>query len=326
MRHWDSGRAESGDFYCFCLVVQGGAGLVSLVATIEYADFVYHLAGFTALLQGFAVVSAGVAGTVCAGGGERALPQGQYDVEDSVKSFAGPVSPLDLIGVAVGLVAGAFVLIPYGQHLPGAARELPVVFQLAVCAMVSAAALYVVQFRRRYSEVSELAATQSLHHHFLFNTLNTTAYQLDRNPATAVRILTELSELYRAMLRQKPMITLAEETEFAWCYVQLERIRLGDRLGVEWRVPDGRGMRVRTPAMVMQPLIENAIYHGVETREQGGVVRVCVEVRHKRVFFDIRNPVGNLIPESHAQGNHMAQKSVPKKLLLSLRGSLSLYL
>ena len=79
-------------------------------------------------------------------------------------------------------------------------------------------------------------SVKQLRHHFMFNALNTTVYLIKSKPGVAIRILTDLSELFRAMLKQKPIVTLREETEFVKGYIRIERIRLGPRLGVKWRL------------------------------------------------------------------------------------------
>ena len=187
--------------------------------------------------------------------------------------------------------------------------------------VASAVSLYVVHLRRQNHRLRQSEAesrgrmmAQQLRHHFLFNTLNTTACLINTRPNLATHILTDLSELFRAMLQHKSAITLAEETQFVRRYLRIERNRLGGRLGVAWRVPDAGHLRVKVPPMTLQPLVENAIYHGIETRKQGGVVYIGIEAREKRTIVHIRNPVEDAVSTGRAEGNRLAQKRVAERL------------
>ena len=308
------GAGNTGSVFCFFAVVEVCAVIAAFVATSDPRAFGHHLLGFTLLFQIIAIVHLGC--WCCLRRWRRAT--GVRGAANAGKINAGvftePGLSSGLTGLLAGLVVGAGVLVVCGRYLPGAAGALSVVTQLLICLAASTLALYVVRLRQRYVETREYLLAQRLRHHFLFNTLNTTVYLIGHDSDTAVRILTDLSELFRTMLRQTPMITLAEEAEFTRRYIHIERVRLGNRLSVEWRVPDTKHMHVLVPAMVMQPLVENAIYHGVETRERGGTVRVDIDARHNRVFFEIRNPVGDAALEYHARGNRMAQKSVRERL------------
>jgi two-component sensor histidine kinase len=137
---------------------------------------------------------------------------------------------------------------------------------------------------------TELARAQlealrlELQPHFLFNTLNSIAALVRKrdNPA-ALEMLLSLSHLLRMTLdRSRRQLTpLAEELELVERYVALQRVRFGDRLQVEYAI-DERGRDALVPAMLLQPLVENAIRHGIEPRAKGGVVRVTCTVRAPR--------------------------------------------
>ncbi len=303
-------RAGANEFFVFCAAVEVCAVIAATAVTLEPGLFIRHLAGFSLLLQGVAAVGAG---------GWRCLRCVRRGAERNIRA-AGAAAPALLSGLTV-FVTGAWLLAAYGRHLPGAAGELPVVMQLTGAGVASAAALYIVRLRRHHRRLRRSGAdarkyvlAQRLRHHFLFNTLNTTACLIESRSDIAARTLVDLSELFRVMLRQRPTITLAEETEFVRRYIRIERVRLGNRLGVEWRVPDVKHMRAKVPTMVMQPLVENAIYHGIETCTEGGIIRIHIEIREDRVFFDIRNPVGDAMSASRIEGNRMALKSVRERL------------
>lgn len=158
----------------------------------------------------------------------------------------------------------------------------------------------------------------SLHHyiryHFLFNALNTTVCLIESHPRRAKANLEKLSELFRVMLSQKEKISLQEEIETVRCYVDIEQIRLGDRLQVAWHLDCDDALASYVPTMLLQPLVENAIYHGMETlTTHAGTVDVIIRSSNRKVIFEVENPIGN---QSHLQGHSSAQKNIEKRLAL----------
>ncbi len=310
-----SKRIGGNEFWCFCVAVQVCAliaAIAAIAATLDPGLFMRDLVGFTLLLQGVAVVKAGC--WCCL---RRCRERRGGENTEALHTTMCLALPSGFIGI----VAGAGVLIKYGQHLPGTAGDLPVVVQLVSSAVASIASLYVARLResnkrlrRSEAEARKHTLVQRLRHHFLFNTLNTTVYLVKSRPEAAACTLLDLSELFRVMLQQKSTITLAEEIAFARNYIRIERVRLGDRLGVEWRVPSAGYLCMKVPTMVMQPLIENAIYHGVEPLKEGGIIRINVEARENHVLFEICNPIGGKTPENRMEGNCMAQESVRERL------------
>ena len=310
-------RASAGEVWHFCVAVQVCALTAAVMTTQTPSAFLINLAGFTLLLQGAAAINAGCwcllyasarAGRIWFWGRPPTRPFGTM----------GLVLPTALAGFSVNVG----VLAVCGRYLPGAVGSLPVAAQALGSAALLALSFYATSLHRRNKRLQrgEMEATgyllaQRLRHHFLFNALNTTVGLIRRHPDVAMRTLENLSELFRAMLKQKPTTTLAEEIEFVRHYIHIERVRLGPRLGVEWRVSSPECLDARMPTMLIQPLVENAVYHGIEPQEKGGVIRIEIEDRGDRVFFDIRNPVGDVMPMPRAEGNRTAQKSVRERLV-----------
>jgi two-component system, LytTR family, sensor histidine kinase AlgZ len=113
--------------------------------------------------------------------------------------------------------------------------------------------------------------------HFLFNSMNTIAALTRSNPARAEEAVQDLADLFRANLSEKRnQIPLADEIDVARTYQRMEQLRLGDRLRVEWKI-DSLPRDALVPGLTLQPLLENAIYHGVEPRPEGGTVTVTAE-------------------------------------------------
>ena len=146
--------------------------------------------------------------------------------------------------------------------------------------------------------------------HFLFNCMNTIAGLTRRSPILAEKVVEDLSDLLRASLRDvRQPVTLAEELALCECYLRVEKHRLGDRLQVEWK-PPAVHLDLRLPALTLQPLMENAIYHGIERLPGGGTITLEHEVLDDAVWIGITNPyqVANV-----SRGHHMAQDNVSQR-------------
>ncbi|MFZ3124290.1 MAG: histidine kinase, partial [Acidovorax sp.] len=137
---------------------------------------------------------------------------------------------------------------------------------------------------------ARLAELQSrIRPHFLFNTLNSAIALVRAEPAKAESLLEDLSDLFRhALVEQGEAVTLAEEITLARRYLAIEEVRFGKRLQVQWSL-DPRTGNARLPPLLLQPLVENAVKHGVETSARGGKLRVLTELRGSRVVVRITN-------------------------------------
>ena len=149
--------------------------------------------------------------------------------------------------------------------------------------------------------------------HFLFNSMNTIAALTRSNPARAEEAVLDLAELFRANLNEKRNeIALAEEIDVARTYQRMEQLRLGDRLRVDWNV-DSLPANALVPGLTLQPLLENAIYHGVEPRPGGGVVTVTGEFNKGMITIVVRNPVP-LANLTVRDGNRLALANIKERL------------
>ena len=149
--------------------------------------------------------------------------------------------------------------------------------------------------------------------HFLFNSMNTIAALTRSNPARAEEAVLDLAELFRANLNEKRgQIPLAEEIDVARTYQRMEQLRLGDRLRVDWKV-DSLPADALVPGLTLQPLLENAIYHGVEPRPGGGVVTVTGEFNKGMITIVVRNPVP-LPSLTVRDGNRLALANIKERL------------
>ncbi len=143
------------------------------------------------------------------------------------------------------------------------------------------------RLERRYAEAQILAIRAQLDPHFIFNTLNAISTQLERNPKSARRMVEDLAELLRMSFdpRSRQDVSLESEIAFLMRYVDLQKARFGERLRVEVDIdPAARGALV--PSLLLQPLVENAIRHGLSSRARGG--RILIKAERVGEAVDIR--------------------------------------
>lgn len=149
--------------------------------------------------------------------------------------------------------------------------------------------------------------------HFLFNTLNSAIALVREDPARAESLLEDLSELFRhALMDQGEAVTLSEEVALARHYLGIEQVRFGERLQVEWSIDASAGS-ARVPPLFLQPLVENAVKHGVEPSAVGARVKISTQRRGSLVVIKVTNtvPAGQGAP-----GHGVAQDNVRDRLRL----------
>ncbi len=148
--------------------------------------------------------------------------------------------------------------------------------------------------------------------HFLFNTLNSIASLIVSRPESAEQAVEDLAELFRASLKEnRGATTVADELRLCELYLGIEQLRLGDRLRVEWQV-DATLLDAPMPSLVLQPLVENAVYHGIARLPEGGVITVVLDREGDSVRVTVDNPVPAGAQSS--EGNQMALANVEQRL------------
>lgn len=149
--------------------------------------------------------------------------------------------------------------------------------------------------------------------HFLFNSLNSISALTATNAELARRMTTTLADFFRKSLSYgaKETITLKEELSLLEDYLEIEKIRFGKRLSVEQHLePDT--LSVQLPPLILQPLLENAIKHGISNSLNGGTVTIASQKKHERLFITVENPMEEEIPMTKGAG--MGQEIVRKRL------------
>jgi two-component system, LytTR family, sensor histidine kinase AlgZ len=150
--------------------------------------------------------------------------------------------------------------------------------------------------------------------HFLFNSLNAVLSLVRSDPHRAEQALEDLSELFRVLMREnRDLVPLQNEIDLTKAYLGLEKLRLGDRLSVDWHInkmpPDAL-----IPPLVIQPLVENAVYHGIEPQREPGQISLNIYRSGDTVHIVIRNPYAE--SGSHHAGNKLALDNIRERLAL----------
>ncbi len=161
---------------------------------------------------------------------------------------------------------------------------------------------------------ARLQALQSrIRPHFLFNSMNTIASLTRIHPERAETAVEDLADLFRAAMRDnKTLHTLGEEWDLCRRYLAIETLRLGERLKVNWAV-EALPEDAYLPPLLIQPLLENAIYHGIETRTEGGTINLSGQFENQQLKLQIENPVPTR-GEHSQQGNQLAQNNIYDRL------------
>jgi len=178
------------------------------------------------------------------------------------------------------------------------------------------------QYRRRIiiAADAKLQALQArIQPHFLFNSMNIIAGLIPINPVLAERVIEDLSDLFRASLAEhRSQVSLQSEIDLCKRYLGIEQLRLGERLQSKWQLPDNLDS-VKIPPLTLQPLIENAIYHGIQPLIEGGTVTIDIKVDGQSCYIRIENPIANkneVIPsaDKSRDGNNIALNNVRERL------------
>lgn len=150
--------------------------------------------------------------------------------------------------------------------------------------------------------------------HFLFNSINAVLSLVRSEPRRAEAALEDMADLFRVLMADnRELVPLEAEVELCRQYLDLEKLRLGDRLQVEWHV-DNMPRDALVPPLVLQPLLENAVYHGIEPAVEPGVVSINIYALRDQLHMVLRNPYRK--EGSHHAGNKMALGNIRERLSL----------
>ena len=170
---------------------------------------------------------------------------------------------------------------------------------------------------------SRLQALQArIRPHFLFNSINAVLSLIRAEPRRAETALEDMADLFRVLMADnRDLMPLANEVQLCRQYLALEKLRLGDRLQVEWHTEKMPGDAL-VPPLLLQPLVENAVYHGIEPSSEPGVVNLNIYLVRDQVHMVLRNPYRR--EGSHHSGNKMALGNIRERLALHFDAEASL--
>ena len=150
--------------------------------------------------------------------------------------------------------------------------------------------------------------------HFLFNSLNAVLSLVRSEPRRAEHALENMADLFRALMSQaNHLVPLEDEVALTRAYLELEQLRLNERLQVAWHVGKMPGDAL-IPPLVIQPLVENAVYHGIEPQPAGGEISLNIYRSGDKVHIVVRNPIA--ADAGHHKGNRIALANIRERLLL----------
>ncbi len=215
---------------------------------------------------------------------------------------------------------GLFMVLPDQSFRPNAWQLLNNFTLSALIAGIWLRYLYLHQQLQNQRDAETQARIQALQSrirpHFLFNSMNSIASLIASAPETAERVVENLSDLFRASLAEPSLIPLERELMLCRQYLDIEQLRLDRRLQVDWHIAH-YDPRAKIPSLMLQPLMENAIFHGIEPLPQGGTVRIRVTQKNKTLSIVISNPYP-LVRKNGGDGkgrhNSMALENIRRRL------------
>jgi two-component system sensor histidine kinase AlgZ len=155
--------------------------------------------------------------------------------------------------------------------------------------------------------------------HFLFNSLNTVAHLVHKDPVQAEEAILDLADIMRTTLDRRNRISLQEELDVTMRYLRMEGLRLGKRrLTVVWDMDRNTlPFDMQILPLILQPLVENAIYHGIQPRKEGGTLGISLYDAGSHLAVSVTNPLSPSGASSHQKGNHIAQENMKNRLHLA---------
>ena len=219
------------------------------------------------------------------------------------RRFSSPV----LLGIVAVMYVGTGVLTVINRGGQTAVLWLPTMLidgagLLAVGLMIGSARSNLAQ---RKAEAAELALARAelqalraqINPHFLFNALTTIRYLVRTDPPSARQLLLDLSQILQRALRSEQFVSLRDELDYVRSYLALEKARFGDRLRVEWALPSDDDLGYPVPVLILQPVVENAVLHGISAKTNGGHVHIAVQRQAGMLLLEVVDDGCGIAPD-----------------------------
>jgi two-component system sensor histidine kinase AlgZ len=237
-------------------------------------------------------------------------------------SYRAGVAFIAVVTVGTGVVVHLLL----DRLLPGQAGSLPRQLTFALATVFALLAYFRLRVKALSPAIVEarLQALQArIRPHFLFNSINAVLSLVRSEPHRAEAALEDMAELFRVLMRDnRDLAPLEDEVQLCRQYRDLEKLRLGERLIVDWNVKSMPGDAL-VPPLVLQPLLENAVYHGIEPSSQPGIVSINLFLSKGEVHAILKNPF-LASGRRHQSGNRMALDNVRERLALHFDAEASL--
>lgn len=189
-----------------------------------------------------------------------------------------------------------------------------------IAALLAATILAYFNWRQRVlspalTESRLIALQARIRPHFLFNSINAALSIVRQDPKRAEDVLLDMSDLFRMVLAEpRALLPLEDEIRLAQAYLDIEQVRLGERLRVHWDC-EHAPQNALVPVLMLQPLVENAVWHGIEPSAEGGEISIVIGARSKVLRIEVTNPVP-ASGRSNQQGNRIALANIEERLAL----------
>lgn len=213
-----------------------------------------------------------------------------------------------------------WVIAPMQPVLPTGLRLFAAMLCMLLFGLIALRSHWAAQTQEYRAKQSELSALQArVDPHFLFNTLNTAIALVHARPDAAEQVLLDLSDLFRAALAETQIVSLKKELELTDRYLEIEQFRFGERLKIMRQYPENLP-DITLPSLSIQPLVENAIRHGIEPLLRGGCVVIRVEAQRNRVLIEIENDRGVADASPPRAGHKVGLAGVKARILAATQG------
>ncbi|MGB4812887.1 MAG: histidine kinase [Methylophilaceae bacterium] len=282
------------------VIVNAALALVAIVMSIRLNDFFSSLANLSTVAQPLLLVS-------------LLLLYGSYALLSKMSYWFGVVSVFVLVLLVCSGMNEIFSQIVLFSDMPSRLRILFFAF------FITAFSLYYFNLREHaYSPAVSEARLQALQArirpHFLFNCINAVLSLIRSQPKRAEAALEDMADLFRVLMADnRDLVPLAQEISLCRQYLALEKLRMEERLIVNWQI-DNMPPDAMIPPLILQPLIENAVYHGIEPLANGGTITIQIYTSRKEVHVVLSNPYAEA--NMRHNGNKIALKNIKERLAL----------
>lgn len=282
------------------VIVNGLLALAALVLSADMYSFFTLIASISAVAQPMLLLS-------------LILLYASYPILNKLDYRLGIFFILLLVLLTCSGLYHVFAQLLIFDNLPTLTRTL---FFVTLVTLIT---LYYFNLHHRaYSPAVAEARLQALQArirpHFLFNSINAVLSLIRSQPKQAETALEDMADLFRVLMADnRDLVPLAQEISLCRQYLALEKLRMEDRLLIQWQIDD-MPPDALIPPLILQPLLENAVYHGIEPLPEGGMITVQIYTKNKEVHVVLSNPYAT--QNNHHNGNKMALKNIKERLTL----------